>query len=287
MYHVFKLLRPAHWLKNLFILAPLFFTATTRFDVIYQSFIGFVSFCLLSSVIYIFNDWRDIEADRLHKKKKLRPLAAGDVSPNTALFAACFLLLIVIFLIVYSDFPTNSILLMVIYGVVNLTYSLGLKQIPILELVLVSSGFVIRLIFGAEVINVDLSIWILVCTGLLATLIVVGKRRGDLIQGHDTSLKRRSLQGYNQEYLNQLLVIFSACIITSYLLFCASTYAIDKFGSDVLWTSIFVILGVLAYLKLLVVDQKGDDPVKLFLSNTLIQFIAGAWLVSFILVIKF
>ena len=274
-------------MKNLFVLAPLFFADTANIKLTILACIGFLSFSLLSSVIYIFNDWRDMEADRLHKKKKLRPLASGSISPTSAFFIALSLLLIITFLLVNFNFQIKPIIPLFVYGIVNLSYSLGLKQIPVLELMLVASGFVLRLIFGALLINVELSIWILICTGLLATLIVVGKRRGDLIQGNDSNLKRRSLNGYNQEYLNQLMVIFSACIITSYLLFCASAYAIDKFGIDVAWTSIFVIFGVLIYLKVLIVDEKGDDPVKLFLSSTSIQFTAFAWAVSFLLVINF
>lgn len=281
------MLRPAHWLKNFFVLAPLFFADIFNYSTNINAFSGFICFSLLSSAIYIFNDWCDIEADRKHKKKKLRPLASGAVSSKTGIFIS-ILLLVLIFLIAYvSNFQILSILSLSIYLVVNLSYSLGLKQIPVLELLLVSSGFVLRLIFGALIIEVELSIWILVCTGLLSTLIVVGKRRADLVQQNDENFARRSLNGYNLEYLNQLLIIFSACVITSYLLFCASSYAVEKFGDDVLWTSIFVILGVLLFLKSLIVDGSGDDPVRLFLSSGSLQLVTFSWVVSFILVINF
>lgn len=280
-------MRPAHWLKNLFVLAPLFFADSTGIRLTILAFVGFISFSLLSSVIYIFNDWRDVEADRLHKKKKLRPLASGAISTRTAFLVAVSLLFSMGLLLVNFNFKVLSLFPLVVYGIINLSYSLGFKQIPVLELVLVSSGFVIRVIYGALIIDVELSIWILVCTGLLSTLIVIGKRRGDLIQGNDEQLKRLSLKGYNLIYLNHLTVIFSSCVITSYLLFCASSYATVKFGSDVLLTSIFVIFGILIYLKLLMVDEKGDDPVNLFLSSSIIQCTAFGWIISFLLVKNF
>ena len=281
------MLRPAHWLKSLFVLAPLFFAEVFINSVTSMALSGFICFSLLSSIIYIFNDWRDIEADRNHKKKKLRPLASGEISLKGAFSILVFLLVLLSFIVYISNFGVISISLMSMYLIINLFYSLGLKQIPVIELLLVSSGFVLRLMFGASIIAVDLSIWILVCTGLLSTLIVVGKRRADLVQQNDKNFARRSLNGYNVEYLNHLLVIFSACVITSYLLFCASSYAIEKFGSDVLWTSIFVIFGVLFFLKALIVDKSGDDPVKLFVSNGSLQVVTVLWLVSFIFVINF
>ena len=281
------MLRPAHWLKNFFVLAPLFFADIFNYSTNITAFSGFICFSLLSSAIYIFNDWRDIEADRNHKKKKLRPLASGEVSPKGAFFILILLLVFLSLIVYISNFRMVSISFLSIYLIVNLSYSLGLKQIPVIELMLVSSGFVLRLIFGASIIEVEMSIWILVCTGLLSTLIVVGKRRADLVQENDKNFARRSLNGYSLEYLNHLLVIFSACVITSYLLFCASSYATEKFGVDVLWTSIFVIVGVLLFLKSLIVDKSGDDPVKLFVSSGSLQLVTVSWVFSFILVINF
>ena len=282
-----KLLRPAHWLKNLFVLAPIFFSGTIDHSNILMSIIGFIIFGLLSSTIYIFNDWCDIEADRQHMKKKLRPLASGSITPRTAIAVKILLLLLLGFLLHIFSFELDAILLLSGYFLINLLYSLGLKHISVIELMLVSSGFVIRLLFGAVIIQVELSIWIMICTGLLSTLIVIGKRRGDLVQENDKEFKRRSLQGYNVNYLDYLLTIFSGCTITSYLLFCASPYAVEKFGLEVLWTSIFVILGIAAYLKVLVVDKSGEDPVKILLTNHTLQSIVIAWVASFILVMNY
>ena len=134
---------------------------------------------------------------------------------------------------------------------INLLYSLGLKNIPLLELAILSSGFVIRLVFGAEVAEITLSTWKIVCSGLLSLMIAVGKRKNDLYQ-HSTNQteKRASLEGYNLEFLDQVNALLASVTIMSYLLFCTSEYAFSTIGKGVIWTAPFVIFSILRYLQL-------------------------------------
>ena len=249
--------------------------------------VGCIAFSLLSSSVYILNDWADLEADRLHKKKKLRPLASGQVSKAEALMILIVLVVLLGALGAIFKFPSQAVLLLLIYGFVNMGYSFGLKHVPILELLMVASGFIIRLLFGASIFEVILSPWILMCTGLLSLMLAVGKRRGDLIQSNDETFQRRSLVAYNSTYLDQVNTFAATAVFTSYVVFCTSEYAIERFGEEVLITSIFVLFGILHYLKLLAVNGLGDDPTSLVLKNNGIRLAFLGWLISFIAIIYY
>lgn len=279
--HLFKLLRPTHWLKNSIVLAPLFFEGDFDLPSLWVGVGGVIGFSMLSSLIYIFNDWRDLEADKSHVKKRKRPLASGKVTIKQASLVSLLLIFMLLGLLHLFEFGLVPVALLVIYLSINIAYSLGLKKVPVLEMFLVASGFLIRLTFGALILGIDISNWILVCTGQLSFLLILGKRRGDLIQGNDSNFKRDVLEFYNLEYLNNLIAILSSCIITTYLLFCASPYAVNKFGEEVVVTSIFVVLGVFLYLQSIFVNSEGDDPVRFLISNKVMQLIIFCWLANF------
>ena len=282
-----RLIRPKQWVKNSFILAPLFFSGNLISSDVVVAVVGCLAFAMLSSSIYVLNDWCDIKADRQHKKKKLRPLASGEVRPIEAVFILIFLLSVLVALCMAFNFSFSAISLLVLYSIVNIGYSFGLKHVPILELLLVASGFIIRLLFGASILVVTLSPWILVCTGLLSLMLAVGKRRGDLIQSNDDNFKRRSLVGYNLTYLDQVNTFAATAVFTSYVVFCTSEYAISRFGGEILVTSPFVLFGILSYLKLLAVDGLGDDPTSLVLKSQGIRFALIGWLISFMAIIYY
>lgn len=281
------LLRPKQWIKNGFVVAPLFFSGNFISSDAIICFVSFLSFVLLSSSVYILNDLTDIEADKLHKKKKIRPLASGAVSKFEAVIILLLLLCCIIALSISFNYSTTANLLLFLYALINLGYSFGLKHIPILELLMVASGFVIRLMFGASTLAISLSPWIIMCTGLLSLMLAVGKRRGDLVQSNDQNLKRHSLKGYNLTYLDQINTVAAAAVFTSYIIFCTSSYAITQFGEEVLSTSVFVLFGILIYLKLLAVDGLGDDPTSLVLKNRGIRFTVICWIINFIIIIYF
>ncbi len=283
----FKLIRPHQWIKNGFVIAPLFFSGNLMSPNILAGLVGIIAFSLLSSSIYILNDWADIEADRIHKKKKLRPLASGAVSKIEAFVIFTIIVGLLVAISTMFNFSSSAISLLALYGIINIGYSFGLKNVPILELLLVASGFIIRLLFGASILLVTLSPWIIMCTGLLSLMLAVGKRRGDLIQSNDETFQRRSLAGYNLVYLDQVNTFSATAVFTCYVVFCTSEYAIDRFGAEILLTSIFVLFGILHYLKLLAVDGLGDDPTSLVLNNNGIKLTSIGWLISFIIIIYY
>ena len=148
-----------------------------------------------------------------------------------------------------------------------MAYSLGAKHVPVLELFFVASGFVIRLIAGALALQIELSPWIIIATAMLALLMATGKRRGDIAQKNDELTQRRSLAGYTREFLDAVLTALTGGTIVVYILFCVSEYAVMRFGGGVLVTSVPVALGLLRYLQLVMVYERGDLPTDLVLSD--------------------
>jgi decaprenyl-phosphate phosphoribosyltransferase len=263
-----KLLRPQQWVKNGFVLAPLFF----GFELLNRDSLGhaaaaFVIFCAVSSAVYIFNDWRDIEVDRAHVQKRHRPLASGAVSLPAAALLFAILIAIAITVGLLSGLPKAFFVTLAVYIAINVGYSLGLKQVSLLELFLVASGFVLRLIAGGLAIQVQLSPWIMIATAMVALLLTVGKRRDDIAQEYDLANGRQSLAHYNLAYLDLVLAALTGGTLVVYLLFCASDYAVHRFGQAVLITSIPVAFGLLRYLQLVLVKGKGASPTDLVLQD--------------------
>ena len=262
------LLRVQQWVKNGFVLAPLFFSSgmasTTAVETAASAFIVF---CLVSSAVYIFNDWRDIEADQRHGKKSLRPLAAGRVPIAVALTLMVALLAAAVVMIYFTHLPRSFAITIAVYLAINGAYSLGIKHVSVIELFFVASGFLIRLIGGAYALQIELSPWIIIATGMLALLMSVGKRRGEIAQENDSARKRKSLDGYTLSFLDACLTALTGGTIVVYLLFCVSDYAIQRFGTGVLTTSVPVSVGLLRYLQLIMVYGHGESPTDLVLSD--------------------
>lgn len=276
------LLRIRQWIKNIFVLAPLFFGKDLfRAAAFERGLAAAAAFCLLSSAVYIFNDWRDIEADRHHASKRNRPLASGHVSVPVAFGVFLALLVGVAGIVAVAQLPFLFILLLLLYGFVNLTYSLGLKQIAVLEFFMVSSGFVLRLLSGGAALKIVLSPWIIVATGSIALLLAVGKRRSDMARANDASGKRKPLAGYNLEYMNAVLSVTSATTLVVYILFCVSDYAKNRYGDAAMVTMIPVALGIMRYLQLLIVYDDGDAPTDLLLKDKPLIAIVATFVLYF------
>ena len=215
-----ELIRWNHWAKNVFVLAPLFFSAD-YYDISNVALVlkAFFIFCLVSSCVYIFNDLLDYEADSAHNKKRLRPLPSGRISKPMAVLILSIMFISACLLLYTLRMPINFIYVVMLYALINLVYSTGLKHIPVLELMLVSSGFVLRLVGGGEALSIGLSPWIIVATASLSLLITVAKRRSDLVQKSDPEEQRASLIGYNVEFLNSLLSILVSVTIVVYVIY--------------------------------------------------------------------
>ena len=283
----FKLIRPKQWSKNVFVFVPLFFSGEFQVENVNRAILGFFVFCTLCSAIYVLNDWFDIEADRQHKKKRTRPLASGLVFKKEASFLILLLFLMTICVCFFQNYSISTLAYLVFYGVLNIAYSLRLKHIPILELFILASGFIVRLLFGAAVVEVTLSLWIIICTGLLSLMLAIGKRRGDLVQNNDGKMMRKSLTYYNLTFLDQINVLSATTTFTGYLIFCTTSFAINRFGQEVIITAVFVLFGILSYLRLLILDEAGDDPTSLVLGDNGIRIAILFWIISFAILIYF
>jgi len=279
-----QLLRVHQWIKNLFIFAPVFFafkfTDTLALITLIYAFIGF---SFVASSIYILNDWRDIEADILHPKKKFRPLASGAVSKSTALVLFIFLLVSGISIYVFVLKNTTALLLVLGYFILNVLYTIKLKQIAIVDVAIVAIGFVIRLFLGGFVASITLSYWLIILTFLLALLLVLGKRRHDVTIFESTGQQmRKSLIGYNSEFLNAIIIIVVSAINISYILYTISPEIVQRNGEYLYITSIFVILGLFRYLQVLFVEKRGDSPTSLLYKDRFLQIDIFLWAVSFL-----
>jgi len=265
---ILELLRVPQWVKNSFVLAPLFFSfELVSVAAVTRAASAFFVFCLISSAVYIFNDCCDIEADRQHAKKRLRPLASGRVPVRGALTIMAALFVVAVIVVYLTHLPKSFAITIAVYVAINLAYSLGIKHVSVVELFFVASGFVIRLIGGASAIQIELSPWIIIATGMLALLMATGKRRGDIAQETDLSQKRKALAGYNIGFLDSMLTALTGGTIVVYLLFCVSDYAVERFSAGVLITSIPVALGLIRYLQLIMVRGQGESPTDLVLAD--------------------
>jgi 4-hydroxybenzoate polyprenyltransferase len=283
-----ELLRVRQWVKNGFVLAPLFFGAQfANPTAVSRAAIAVVIFCLISSAVYIFNDWCDIELDRYHVKKAQRPLPSGRVTVPLALAIMAALIITAVVILYFTRLPKAFAETVAIYVAINILYSLGLKHVSIVELFLVASGFVIRLIGGAYAIQIWISPWIIIATGMLSLLVAAGKRRGDIAQENDESRKRKSLADYNIAFLDSMLAAMTGGTIVVYLLFCVSDYAVGRFGEGVIITSIPVALGLLRYLQLIIVQGHGESPTDLVLGDSGMLAILAAFGVAFAILIYF
>ncbi len=282
------LLRFKHWIKNFFIFIPVFFSAHI-FDISYisRSIVGFICFSLTASAIYIFNDWKDIEKDKLHPTKKDRPLAAGKIKAQNALYMALILFLMGIIIHIIFIREWISLVILLVYLSQNVLYTFRLKQIAIVDITIISMGFVLRLAYGGIINSIVLSEWIILMTFLLSLFLALSKRRHDVLLYDETGTKiRRSTSGYNLQFIDISLSITASVVIIAYLMYTTSESIIEKFGKEVYMTSFFVIIAILRYLKISIVNRKKyGDPTRILYKDLFIQLLILAWIFSFALLI--
>lgn len=288
MTELIKLIRLKHWVKNLFLFLPLFFAGEmSNFTLYFPLFLGFISFGLVASAIYILNDVKDIENDRIHPKKKFRPLASGAISIKTAMLILPVLFLAGLALAYFVNVKFCFVLL--IYFVMNLAYTFGLKKIAILDIIIVSIGFVLRIKAGSIITSIPLSHWIIIMVFLLALFMAIAKRRDDLvIKAQSGTDVRTASSKYNLEYLNTALSLISGIIIVAYLMYTMSDSVIERMGTyRLFYTSLFVIAGVLRYLQIALVENNTGSPTGLLYKDRFIQAVLVLWGLSFYLLIYF
>jgi 4-hydroxybenzoate polyprenyltransferase len=281
-----KLLRPKDWAKNLFLFIPLFFSGELFDWPIYPRLIlGFVSFCCIASSIYIINDYRDIEDDKKHPDKSKRPLASGTVSKSTSI-VLCILLILAGFGLAYF-IREKFLFILSIYFFLNLAYSFGLKNIPILDIVILAIGFVLRIKGGAVILHIGVSEWLNIMIFLLALFMAIGKRRDDvLLKLSSGTDMRMAIKGYNLEFLNVVLSLVCAVIVVAYFMYTMSPEVLKRLGTYRLYyTCLFVLVGILRYLQIIFVQSASGSPTKILYKDRFIQISLLLWIASFYLII--
>jgi decaprenyl-phosphate phosphoribosyltransferase len=275
------LLRIRQWIKNAFVFVAAFFGAEFNLENLFELTIAFFAFSFVASAVYIFNDTRDAVNDRMHPTKKFRPIAAGTIKIPTAVSIAVFMMAIAV-LLSWMFLNTGFLLIILIYFLLNILYSLRLKQVSIVDLLIVSSGFLLRVIGGAEVVSVEVSFWLLLMTFLFSMFIVIGKRRDDFKSGPEEAARLRVVnRSYNLYYLNAGLVLFSSLMIVCYIMY---TYFSPYFQSQVylaLGSSILVLVGLMRYLQAIFVEDTGGSPTEFALKDRFIQVTVVLWLAIF------
>jgi len=281
-----KLLRPKDWAKNLFLFVPLFFAGEiSHIDKIIRVGWGFIAFSLVASSIYILNDYRDIEDDRKHPIKSKRPLASGAISKSTGLAIAALLLIAGFG---FAWFIRDKFMFVLgIYFFINLGYSMGLKAVPILDIFLLAIGFVLRIKAGSVISEIALSEWIVIMVFLLALFMAIGKRRDDVLLKVSSGVDmRKSIKGYNLEFLNTLLSLVCAVIIVAYFMYTMSPEVKQRLGTYRLYyTCIFVMAGIMRYLQIIFVAADSGSPTKILYKDRFIQVSLLLWVASFIAII--
>lgn len=279
-----KLLRPKDWAKNMFMFLPVFF-AKKLFEIprLEHLVAGFFAFSFVASCIYIINDYRDIEDDRKHPKKRLRPLASGAVKPNHALVIGALLLVTGFGLAWFADPTFKFIFLLGVYFALNVGYSLGLKNIPILDILIVAMGFSFRTKAGGYIADVNVSVWLNLMVFLLALLMAIAKRRDDIILKMETGLDmRKAVKGYNVDFLNIMLAMFSAITIVTYIMYCVSPVTVQNLKTyHLYYTCIFVVAGLMRYLQITLVKNEAGSPTEILYKDRFIQITILLWVAAF------
>ena len=285
---LFAAMRPRQWVKNLLVVAPLVFSRSLfERESLGHAVLAFALFCLVSSAGYLFNDITDLERDRAHPFKRLRPLAAGRVGTRTAAVVAALLAAAGLggALLLGRGFA----LALGAYAAVSLSYTLLLKRLVILDVFAVAAGFVLRATAGALVIGVEVSGWLLVCTTLLALLVGFGKRRHELILlGEGAGGHRRVLEQYDRHFLDMMMAVSAGSAVMSYALYTESAETVERFGTRWLFATFpFVLYGVFRYLHLLYTGSRGGDPVETLLNDAPSLANALLWAATAVTVLYF
>jgi 4-hydroxybenzoate polyprenyltransferase len=278
-------LRPKQWTKNLLVFAGLLFSLQFGEPaLVLRAAGGFLAFCLLSGTVYLLNDLMDAEADKLHPKKRLRPIPSGRLPRAAALAALPPIVVAVAALSWWLGRPFAAVA--GIYLAMNLAYSFGLKRQVILDVFIIALGFVLRAIAGVELLrplspSTEISPWLLVCTFFGALFLALAKRRRELANaGHDASSQRKVLQQYSAEMLDGMLLISAATSLMSYALYTIWPATVAKFQTQsLLYTVPFVAYGIFRYLFLVRVSETSEDPSQVLLSDrplgiTLLAYLA-------------
>lgn len=276
-----ELMRPKQWVKNLFVFAPILFAGQLmNLPLLFQSVFAFIAFCGVSSSIYVLNDIIDVESDRVHKKKRYRPIASGDISIKQA--RILFAVLLVLTSIISLKLNTYFIATIILYFVNNLLYTFKIKNVVLLDVFSISTGFILRVVGGAVAISVSISSWMIITTIFISLFLGISKRRAELSGPNQENLEkqRKVLSDYDVVFVDQLNTVAATGTILSYALYTVSEKAIASFHSDkLIYTTPFVIYGIFRYLYLLHQKNLGESPTQIVTKDIPIIINSLLWLI--------
>ncbi|AMR32954.1 hypothetical protein A0256_16780 [Mucilaginibacter sp. PAMC 26640] len=284
----FSILRIPHYLKNVYVFLPIFFSGqilnTKQLAV---TTITFFSFCLAASAIYILNDIQDVAYDKLHPVKKLRAIPAGLVSIRFCYFLLAMLSVASLAIALLVSVKLAAIILL--YCALNVCYCLGLKNIAIVDVAVISIGFVLRVVAGGVATGIVISHWLIIMVFLLSMFQALTKRMDDiyLIELDANSQSRKSLAGYNLDFLQIAVSMLSGVLLVCYIMYIVQPDIIARLGANSYGSTFFVLLGLLRYLQLTFVRKATGSPVKVLLNDKFIQFCIFCWVSVFAILIYF
>lgn len=284
---VLRLIRVQQWVKNLFLFIPIFFAGqffTNTAALVHLGF-GFLAFSFIASAIYVINDYQDVEDDRKHPVKKFRPLAAGEIGTQTAILITAILFVTGFGIAWFLD--GWFMVILGTYFIFNISYSMGLKDFPLIDIFIIALGFLFRTVAGGVVAAVPVSQWLMIMVFLLALFLALAKRRDDIVL-HLASGKRmrKSVKNYNLEFLGACLTMVAGIIIVAYLMYTISDEVITRMGTPYLYfTSVFVIAGLMRYLQITMVENDSGSPTRILYKDRFIRATIILWIISFYVII--
>ena len=285
MWGLFISLRPRQWVKNLFVFAGLVFAQRLFTASVWPAIGAFAIFCALSGAIYLLNDVADRDKDRLHPRKRERPIASGLLPVPLALGSA--LILVVGGLVAATALSPRFAAVALAYVGLLSVYSVVLKHVVIVDVLTVAVGFVLRAVGGALAIGVDISGWLLICTILIALFLALGKRRHEYLTLEGEAARHRPiLAEYSAGLLDQMIAVVTASTVTAYALYTMSPETVAKFHTQLLPATLpFVLYGIFRYLYLLYRRQLGGNPSELFLNDRALLLNTIGWILAVLLII--
>lgn len=289
--NLLKLIRPHQWLKNVFVMIPMFFGGSLLDPSdIRASVVTFFAFSFIASSVYCFNDIIDVEADRRHPVKCKRPIASGAISVRSAWALMALMFLLSVGTVCLFDTYTHVInvgLVILIYYILNILYCSKLKQYAIVDVCIIAFGFVLRVLAGGFATDIALSKWLVLMTFLLTLFLSFAKRRDDVLRMNETGEPpRKNTIRYNLTFINQAITITASVTLVCYIMYTVSPEVVNRFHSDLLYlTSVFVLLGLLRYIQITVVDKRSGDPTKMMLRDRFTQCVVLLWALTFLVLI--
>jgi len=287
--YYFTLFRIPQWIKNSFVFVPLIFSLNL-FDasLLLTTFAAFAVFCLTSSIIYIINDISDIESDRAHPVKKMRPLAAGTISVKQAYLSLLFLAIPV--LVFLPFFKIRFIILLIVFFLLNLLYSLSFKHIVLLDIFSIAAGFMLRVVGGAYAIEVEISSWLILTTMFISLFLAAMKRYSELqltVNNADTGVTtRKVLSDYSTRLAGQIATVAASAVIISYALYTVSQRTLKIFGNEnLIYTTPFVVFGIFRYMYLVYINEQGENTTQIMMKDISMILTLALYILTAVLII--